>query len=91
MDSARSLGQENAVDETEEDQNDLRYGGNHLRVVDPNAPPYSPFYLMVTGHLQSGTMNEKDGVSASFNFVADSQWQKHSVSQLHSLHRKVVC
>ena len=43
---------ENVQEETEEDANNLRFGGNHLRVPDPNRPGHTPFYLMVTGHLQ---------------------------------------
>ena len=29
----------------------LRIGGNYINVDDPNKPPYSPFYMMVTGHI----------------------------------------
>ena len=32
-------------------QNSLRIGGNHFSINDPNKPPYTPFYLMVTGHV----------------------------------------
>lgn len=32
-------------------QNTLRIGGNHFNINDPNKPPYTPFYLMVTGHV----------------------------------------
>ena len=34
-----------------------------MNVQDPSKPDYTPFYLMVTGHIQSGLMNDKDGVS----------------------------
>ena len=39
-------------------QNQLRIGGNHFNIEDPNKPPYTPFYLMVTGHVQSGTFDD---------------------------------
>ena len=32
-------------------QNNFRIGGNHFSINDPNKPPYTPFYLMVTGHV----------------------------------------
>ena len=41
-----------------EPHNQLRIGGNHFNVNDPNKPPYTPFYLMLTGHVQSGTFDD---------------------------------
>ena len=38
--------------------NQMRLGGNYMKVNDPLKPPYSPFYLMVTGHIQSGTFDD---------------------------------
>ena len=45
-----------------------KFGGNYLHVKDESCPPYSPFYLMISGHIQSGTMNNKDGVCCIFDF-----------------------
>ena len=60
-----------------------RIGGNYLNVKDPSCPPYSPFYVMITGHIQSGTFNDKDGICCMFDFHAgrpDIDWVLHSVS-----------
>ena len=42
--------------------------------------PYSSFYVSVTGAIQSGTMNDNDGVSCGFEFMSGTDWQIHSVS-----------
>lgn len=68
-------------EEREERDEANRIGGNYLKVRDPTCPPYTPFYLMVTGHIQSGTINEKDGVCCMFDFHAGPDWQLHSVRQ----------
>ena len=60
---------------------DTRIGGNYMNVNDPNAPPYTPYYLMITGHIQSGTIDERDGVCIAYNFNTGVDWQLHSVSQ----------
>ena len=60
--------------------------GNALPVSDPNLPPYSAFYLMVTGAIESGTMNDKDGVNCKFSFTSGTDWQIHSVSILIIAH-----
>lgn len=31
-----------------------RYGGNYLNIKDENCPPYSPFYVFISGHIESG-------------------------------------
>lgn len=54
--------------QTKQVQFDPRIGGNYLNVHDPSKPDYTPFYLMVTGHIQSGLMNDKDGVCCSYSF-----------------------
>jgi hypothetical protein len=38
-------------EEREERDEANRIGGNYLKVRDPTCPPYTPFYLMVTGHI----------------------------------------
>lgn len=35
---------------------------------------------MITGHIQSGTMNDCDGVSCMFDFTSGLDFQVHSVS-----------
>lgn len=62
------------------DSEAARIGGNMLNVKDPSCPPYKPFYLMTTGHIQSGTMNDRDGIHCSFDFHAGVDWVIHSVS-----------
>ena len=52
IEEGRAFLQENRADETQEDQaNELRYGGNYMHIEDPNKPLYTPFYVMITGHL----------------------------------------
>ena len=51
----------NATSATQGDlamSNQMRIGGNYMKVDDPLKPPYSPFYLMCTGHIQSGTFDD---------------------------------
>ena len=68
------------IEETDEDAEGHRVGGNYIPDIDRHCPPYSHFKLMITGHLQSGTFNDKDGVSANLNFTQGTEWQVHSVS-----------
>jgi len=35
------------------------------------------WYLMITGHIQSGTMNDCDGVSCMFDFTSGLDFQVH--------------
>ena len=61
----------------------LRIGGNYLNVKDPNKPPYSCFYLMVSGQIQSGTFDDQDGICCQFAIEGDKKdWQVHSVSSI---------
>lgn len=78
------LAHEKNEDKLEHDEN-MRFLGNGMPISDPNLPPYSPFYLMVTGAIESGTMNDKDGVSCQFNFTSGTDWHIHSVSRLFIL------
>ena len=62
--------------------NQLRFGGNYMNVNDPNKPPYSFFYLMINGHVQSGTFDDQDGICCQYDIVGGSQeWHLHSVSK----------
>jgi hypothetical protein len=45
---------------------DTRIGGNYMKVQDPTAPPYTPFYLMITGQIASGQVKELDGICCSY-------------------------
>jgi len=56
------------LDEEEKRDEATRIGGNYLRVRDQSCPPYTPFYVIVNGQIQSGTMNNRDGVCCSFDF-----------------------
>lgn len=71
---------ENIVRREGDPQNELRLGGNYLQVNDPNKPPYTPFYMMVTGHIQSGTFDGQDGICCHFDMACGTDWQVHSVS-----------
>lgn len=81
----RQMALEEQQHENKEDPASLhRLGGNSLNVHDPNKPHYSFFYLMVTGHIQSGTFEDKDGICCSFdvNSTDDGRdWQLHTVSE----------
>lgn len=45
-----------------------RMGGNYMPMGDKSCPPYTPFYVIINGHIQSGTMNDRDGVCCKFDF-----------------------
>jgi hypothetical protein len=45
-------------------------GGNNLKIHDPSCPPYTPFYVFINGHVQSGSMDNLDGVSCKFKFCS---------------------
>ena len=57
-----------------------RYGGNTLPINDENKPPYSPFYVFISGHIESGQINEFDGISCKYDFVAGTDWKRIDVS-----------
>ena len=50
-------------DSTRTISTDRRILGNNFPVKDANRPNYSFFDLCITGHIQSGVMNETDGVT----------------------------
>lgn len=82
LDDQRALQQINDEERREEAS---RISGNYLPVKDETAPPYTPFYVVVSGQIQSGTMNDHDGVCCNFDFVAGTDWQVHSVSLFGAL------
>lgn len=52
-----------------------RYGGNYLNVKEgPNKPLYKPFYVFVSGHIESGQINESDGICCKYDFMAGTDW-----------------
>ena len=67
--------QEQQFERGEDPASIARIGGNGLPVKDPNAPDYSGFYLMVTGHIQSGTFEDRDGICCSFDMIGGPDWQ----------------
>ena len=63
-----------------------RYGGNYLNVNDENKPPYSPFYLMICGHIESAEIPAYDGICCKYDFISGTDWgvvdgNKSGVSQ----------
>jgi hypothetical protein len=73
------LAHEKNEEQQERDEN-MRFLGNGMKIHDPFAEKYSPFYVMVTGAVESGTMNDTDGISCGFEFTSGTDWQLHSVS-----------
>ena len=61
---------------------DTRISGNYMNVNDPQCPPYSAFYVMVAGHIQSGTITDRDGICCGYKFMHGTDWVVHSVSNL---------
>ncbi len=51
----------------------MRLGGNSLFVKDEGSQ-YSGFNLVVSGHLESGQINEYDGICAKYDFIAGVDW-----------------
>lgn len=51
-----------------------RYGGNNLNIKDENCPPYTPFYLFISGHIESGQINEYDGICCKYDFMTGTDW-----------------
>lgn len=51
-----------------------RYGGNYLNIKDENCPPYSPFYVFISGHIESGQINDYDGICCKYDFMAGTDW-----------------
>jgi hypothetical protein len=66
-----------------------RYAGNSLNPSISQPLMYKPFYLMVSGHIESGMIDGKDGINCKYDFIngTNSQdWQlvegnKSGVSQ----------
>ena len=56
----------------------MRLGGNYLNMNDQDK--YTYFHLVISGQVQSGTFDGKDGLCCSYEIVAGQDWVKHSVS-----------
>ena len=55
--------------------------GNGAPFPDPNNPGYSAWYLMVNGHIQSGTFEDSDGICCHFDILStQNEWQVVAVS-----------
>lgn len=52
-----------------------RYGGNYLNIKENIKPHYSPFYLFVSGHIESGQIDGHDGICSKYDFIAGTDWQ----------------
>ena len=59
----------------EERREKMRYGGNQLPVKDISKGPYSGFYLLISGHIESGQVSDADGICTKYDFVAGPDWQ----------------
>lgn len=75
-----ALNEQNREEAKEAHSEAVKFGGNYLNVKDETCPPYTPFYVMVSGHIQSGTMNNHDGISCKFELLAGTDWQLFAVS-----------
>ena len=54
-----------------------RYGGNYLNIDEGlNKGPCTPFYLFVSGHIESGQINESDGICCKYDFIAGQPFWK---------------
>lgn len=61
--------------QTEQEKLDkLRIGGNHLQFKHDLSDKNSGFYVMISGHIESGQINEYDGMCAKFDFIAGTEW-----------------
>ena len=57
-----------------------RYGGNYLNIKDDKCPPYSPFYVFISGNIESGQISDYDGICCKYDFVAGTDWSIIDVS-----------
>lgn len=57
-----------------------RYGGNYLNVKENQKPGFTPFYVFVSGNIESGQINENDGLCIKYDFVAGADWEIVEVS-----------
>ena len=57
-----------------------RLGGNYLNINDPNCPKFSPFYVFVNGHIESGQLTDYDGICCKYDFIAGVDWAIVDVS-----------
>ncbi len=52
-----------------------RYGGSYLHLKENQKPGFTPFYLFVSGNIESGQINEHDGLCVKYDFVAGADWE----------------
>ena len=48
---------------------------DNLHPYDPKVQPHSYFYLGVTGQIDSGEFNNKDGLAIKFDMVSGGRWK----------------
>lgn len=47
-----------------------RYGGNYMNVKGDEDLKYTPFYLFVSGHVESGEISNADGICCKYDYMA---------------------
>ena len=52
----------------------LRIAGNHMNFKHDINDKNSGFFVMVSGHIESGQINEYDGICTKFDFIAGTEW-----------------
>ena len=52
----------------------MRYGGNYLNIKEDDKGQYKGFYVLVSGHIESGQINDYDGMCAKYDFIAGTDW-----------------
>ena len=47
----------------------------NLQTYDPQRQPHSYFYLGISGQVDSGEFNDKDGIAIKYDIVSGSRWK----------------
>ena len=58
----------------------MRFGGNYFNINDPSN--YSKFWMVISGQIQSGTFDGKDGLCCSYQILAGQDWEIDKVSYI---------
>ena len=62
-----------------------RYGGNYLNVKGEEGLEFQPFYLFVSGHVQSGEIDNADGICCKYDYIAGTDWSIVEVKHIWKL------
>ena len=57
-----------------EKRDKMRLGGNFLNVREDHEPEFSGFNVLVSGHIESGQVDEFDGLCSKYDFIAGTDW-----------------